>query len=184
MKKVTCKKCGAENPAGYLLCKNCGEELYGPRVEDEIKKGRLLYHEEKLDEAWECLRPIVEEHPENESAKEAMELVEEAIRSKGKKEQGREKIGYNPAIPWMSVGFILVIIGLFIIIATSMSPPQPPSGMQAEDWENYADEMQTYADYIKYGGIIELIGLVLFMSATIYGVSWNADNIRMMSPKK
>ena len=89
----------------------------------------------------------------------------------------------NPAIPWMILGFILVIIGLFIITATSMSVPQPPSGTQAKDWENYADDLQTYANNLKYGSVIEIIGLLIFMLAAIYGVSVNADSIRMIYSK-
>ena len=64
-----------------------------------------------------------------------------------------------------------------------MSVPQPPSGTQAKDWENYADDLQTYANNLKYGSVIEIIGLLMFMLAAIYGVEANADNIRMIYSK-
>jgi len=128
MEKKICSKCGAENPGGNLLCKNCGEELYRPRVERE-------------------------------------EEEQETIR----------RIKSNPAIPWMSIGCILVIVGLGLSIVI-----QPPSG---EYTTTTAKEWETYADFLKYCSIINIIGLLLFMVATIYGMSWNADAIRMIYSK-
>lgn len=94
------------------------------------------------------------------------------------REKGRGRIrgnANNPAIPWMIIGFILVIIGLFILL--SASSPQLPSQdehISSEDWEDYADEVENYAGIVRVGSIIELLGLLIFMPATIWGVSWNA----------
>lgn len=167
-------------------------------INEELKKGFELYHKGEVEEAWECFQMILKEHPENEKARKAIELIEahpkyrdrekklieDDLREQREKQKKlgeemeektrREGVGArsNPAIPWMIIGFVLVVIGLFLLL--SASSPQPPSGMQAEDWENYADEVENYAGVVRMGSIIELLGLLIFMSATIWGVSWNA----------
>ncbi len=79
----------------------------------------------------------------------------------------------------MVTGLILVILGFCIVILASMSPPQPPNGgdMTIEDWENYTSEMQSYADILLWGSVIEFMGLLFFMVTTICGVAWNEKKL-------
>ena len=148
MKEIICQECGAENPAGYSVCKKCEADLSD------------LFTDYKRRTKQE----------ERERKEERMERKREEIRA----------TTHNPAIPWMILGFILVIIGLFMMTTAIASPPQQPTAYEyGYDWEHYADEVQSNSDVIFWGGMIELIGFLIFMPATIWGVSWNVKRLHV-----
>jgi len=93
----------------------------------------------------------------------------------------RKPLFRNPAIPWMILGFILVVVGLGVVILASAWTPDiyHPDMTEEESLKAYANELEEKATYIFYGGMIEFVGFLIFMISTIYGVSWNVKRLHV-----
>ncbi len=91
----------------------------------------------------------------------------------------------NPAIEWMMIGCFLVLVGLIVIILASVWTPDiyHPDMTEEESLKAYANELEEKATYVFYGGVIEIIGFLIFMPATIWGVSWNAERANILQRK-
>lgn len=90
-------------------------------------------------------------------------------------------VGENPAIKWMILGFVLVIIGLAMV---SYPPPSLKNYKGywddergwVSDKEQYQEDLRVFTYIMEIGAIFRLIGTLSFMSATIWGVWRNSKN--------
>lgn len=83
---ITCKKCGAENPDGYLYCEHCGSKLEEPAVDMSAVKNTVSEAAGKaLDGAknvWGQINTAVENQKEKTQA-EAQQEIDRAQKSSG-----------------------------------------------------------------------------------------------------